>query len=285
MDTKVFLGKYFSFFVLAVFSLPFILISDSSFVTAEELAAADEGVPLPAQPRLPENIEPFDNGTGLTSNVDPVNGAPPWNPRTCPSGAYAQGIIESLPYLAGNDVTLNDIAPVDTTYEIACSMPAIRDRLDGLGGAATVDACVNRLAQITDWPGCLHKKGDVAENCRYIADVRMYELGLPLFSDFNGCKRWRSCFAPGTKLAMADQSLKLVEDLSVGDKLWNPVTKKAMTVSRIIEGPEALPLVRISITNNSLNVTQGHAVVTRDGVKRAIEVKKGDYVRIDAGKV
>jgi hypothetical protein len=88
----------------------------------------------------------------------------------------------------------------------------------------------------------------------------------------------RGCFAPGTKIMLGDKSHKPIEEIAAGDLLWNPLLKKAVRVNRVIEGPEALPYVKIVAGSALLKLSQGHAVHTKNGIKKAIDIKKGDLL-------
>ena len=74
------------------------------------------------------------------------------------------------------------------------------------------------------------------------------------------CIRVGSCFAPETKITMADGSEMEISKLSVGDMVWNPVLKKPARVKKILEGPEAKPLIEFGYGDVTVKVTTGHPV-------------------------
>ena len=86
------------------------------------------------------------------------------------------------------------------------------------------------------------------------------------------------CFPPGVKIAMADGSLRNIEDVRAGDHVRNAKTGAPVKVSRVIEGPEALPLIRFGFEGTTVTTSQAHPVLTAAGLKPANELKKGDTV-------
>lgn len=93
------------------------------------------------------------------------------------------------------------------------------------------------------------------------------------------CVRWnKGCFAPGTMIKMADGSSKAVEQIAAGDLVWNPVAKKGVSVERIIESEEKLPLIAFGYADIKLRVNQNHPVLTRSGVKKASALSLDDSV-------
>lgn len=98
-----------------------------------------------------------------------------------------------------------------------------------------------------------------------------YSCGV--IRDFEGC------FPPGVEIALdADGTTKKVEDIAVGDKLWNPVLKTQVAVERVIEGPEVLPIIAVEFSSNLVRMTQGHPVKTKSGVKAAKSLTLEDKV-------
>ena len=93
-----------------------------------------------------------------------------------------------------------------------------------------------------------------------------------------GCLRVEGCFAPGVKITMADGSLRKIEDVRAGDMVRNAKTGAPVKVSKVIEGPEALPLIRFGFDGTTVTTSQAHPVLTATGLKPANELKKGDTV-------
>jgi hypothetical protein len=93
-----------------------------------------------------------------------------------------------------------------------------------------------------------------------------------------GCYRDIGCFAPGVKITMADGSLRKIEDMRAGDAVRNAKTGAPVKVRQVIEGPEALPLIRFGFEGTTVTTSQAHPVLTAAGPKPANELKKGDTV-------
>lgn len=74
-------------------------------------------------------------------------------------------------------------------------------------------------------------------------------------------RRTKSCFPPETKIQMGNGTTKQIEDVRTGDKVWNPVKGREMTVGRMLRGPEKIPLVEIRYGTTVVHVTQKHPMV------------------------
>ena len=77
---------------------------------------------------------------------------------------------------------------------------------------------------------------------------------------------------------MADGSLRKIEDVRAGDMVRNAKTVAAVRVGKVIEGPEALPLIRFGFDGATLTTSQAHPVLTAVGLTPANQLKKGDTV-------
>ena len=77
---------------------------------------------------------------------------------------------------------------------------------------------------------------------------------------------------------MADGSLRKIEDVRAGDMVRNAKTGAPVKVGKVIEGPEALPLIRFGFDGTTVTTSQAHPVLTAAGLKPANELKKGDTV-------
>ena len=93
-----------------------------------------------------------------------------------------------------------------------------------------------------------------------------------------GCFRAEGCFPPGVKITMADGSLRNIEDVRAGDMVRNAKTGAPVKVGKVIEGPEALPLIRFGFEGTTVTTSQAHPVLTAAGLKPANQLKKGDTV-------
>ena len=92
------------------------------------------------------------------------------------------------------------------------------------------------------------------------------------------CYRLDGCFAPGVKITMADGSRRNIEDVRAADMVRNAKTGAPVKVGRVIEGPEALPLIRFGFEGATVTTSQAHPVLTAAGLKPANELKKGDTI-------
>ena len=92
------------------------------------------------------------------------------------------------------------------------------------------------------------------------------------------------CFAEGTKIKLADGSLKRAEEIVKGDMVFNPIAKKAVRVKHVIDSPEHAPLMKLAIGNVTLRVTQTHPMLTQAGLKRANELTLDDQVQGEDGQ-
>jgi len=93
-----------------------------------------------------------------------------------------------------------------------------------------------------------------------------------------GCYRASGCFAPGVKITMADGSLRNIEYVRAGDMVRNAKTGASVKVAKVIEGPEALPLIHFGFDGAAVTTSQAHPVLTAAGLKPANQLKKGDTV-------
>lgn len=91
--------------------------------------------------------------------------------------------------------------------------------------------------------------------------------------------RYIGCFDPETDITLANKTSKKVKDISVGDEVWNPVTKRTARVKDILESVEKQGMVVIEAGALNLKVTQGHPVlVASKGNVVASTLKVGDHL-------
>ena len=87
------------------------------------------------------------------------------------------------------------------------------------------------------------------------------------------------CFPPGVHVATdGNGGTKLVEDVAVGDFLWNPILGRSAKVLRVVEGGESLPLVSFGFGQTTLSTSQQHPVLTDRGIKMAKNLTLADSV-------
>jgi hypothetical protein len=69
------------------------------------------------------------------------------------------------------------------------------------------------------------------------------------------------CFAPETKIKMADGSEKPIARIQAGDLVWNPVTREGVRVKYPTVGPEKIAMWELGYADKAVIVTQDHPVV------------------------
>lgn len=90
------------------------------------------------------------------------------------------------------------------------------------------------------------------------------------------------CFAQGTKIRMADGSLKTVENIRKGDLVKTPDGGQVSV--REVQVQEDCQVIGIKLAGGRvLSVTDGHAVATMDGVFPAFRLKEGQEVLTEDG--
>lgn len=86
------------------------------------------------------------------------------------------------------------------------------------------------------------------------------------------------CLAGGTRIMMADGSLKIVEDIQIGEKIMS-ANMQTLTVEYNTIGREEKASVRLKDSkHHSLLVTAAHPVLTPNGVVLAGKLKTGDKI-------
>ena len=101
------------------------------------------------------------------------------------------------------------------------------------------------------------------------------KCNLYSFDPANGCRRSAGpvgqrnqdgCFDPDAKITMADGSTRAIKFIRAGDKVFNPMTKKSMTVETVIKGPEKKPLYLVEHNKGATLVTSKHPFVLKSGL-------------------
>lgn len=90
--------------------------------------------------------------------------------------------------------------------------------------------------------------------------------------------RDKGCFAPSTKIRMANGSEKEVQEIRSGDYVWNPHYRMGLRVKKVAKGPEKKSLFAVFLGKQRLDVTQDHPFYTGRGWVQAIELQPGDLV-------
>lgn len=111
------------------------------------------------------------------------------------------------------------------------------------------------------------------------------------FDPNNGCQNvgvvgvrgGMGCFAEDTQILLENGRKVPIKDLRAGDRIWNPILKKAVTVSKIVEGNESQALFRVTQGSKTVRVTEGHPFFTQLGLLSAKELKAGDWIQSQEG--
>lgn len=106
------------------------------------------------------------------------------------------------------------------------------------------------------------------------------------FNPFDNCSGGKigsrsgscGCFAPETKIWMADGSKQAIRDIREGDYVYNPILKKPVRVKEVIKGPEKVELFAIGYGEDKVVVTGTHPFPTRTGMKAAYQLELGEEV-------
>ncbi len=92
------------------------------------------------------------------------------------------------------------------------------------------------------------------------------------------------CFVPKTQILMEPGKYVSIDQIRKGDRVLDPVTHSEIAVTRVIAGPEKEALYRFDLENSEVTVTNGHPMVTLEGLKPAREVKLTDKLLLSDGK-
>lgn len=93
-----------------------------------------------------------------------------------------------------------------------------------------------------------------------------------------------SCLAAGTQIRLSDGQLEAVEQLDQTDRVLADTDGLQLSIMDLSLGVEDVPMIRLEDSlGHSLLLTEGHPVVTLDGLKRADALTLGDMVRTEAG--
>lgn len=113
--------------------------------------------------------------------------------------------------------------------------------------------------------------------------VPLIEKGDPgKFKVIQEIEVYLDCFAQGTKIRMADGSLKTVENICKGDLVKTPDGGQVSV--REVQVQEDCQVIGIKLAGGrALSVTDGHAVATTDGVFPAFRLKEGQEVLTEDG--
>lgn len=92
------------------------------------------------------------------------------------------------------------------------------------------------------------------------------------------------CFHSRTKIKLADGRDMPIAFLQVDDKVWNPITKKAVAIKRIIAGPEKPGFYEVSSNGRQVRVTEKHPFETKEGLRTADQLTSESYILGEDGR-
>jgi hypothetical protein len=120
-----------------------------------------------------------------------------------------------------------------------------------------------------------------------------YQCGLYIgFDPENDCQNVgtvgtrgsEGCFAKDTQIRLHDGRDIAIQDLKAGDKVWNPLLKRAVSVAKVVRGPENKPLYTVTQADRTVRVTESHPFVTPLGLIPASQLRAGDLIQSADGR-
>ncbi len=165
-------------------------------------------------------------------------------------------------------------------------------KLSGKDAGDMTDAWVYQEAHkygITQKKVCFNLDDDKSID---LNDEHYFEKGHFYAYSVNTCRRQFlmardncGCVSEDTKILMGDgKTEKRIDQIAEGDKVWNPVLKKAMPIHHLSRGPEKVPLLTIKTAGDELNATGNHPFPTRSGMKTAFQLEVGEEIQLASGR-
>ncbi|NBV51157.1 hypothetical protein EBR78_08075, partial [bacterium] len=90
--------------------------------------------------------------------------------------------------------------------------------------------------------------------------------------------RDKGCFAPATKVQMANGSQKEVQHIRENDYVFNPHYGTGVRVRKVVKGPEKKPLYAVILGSKQIEVTEDHPFFTQRGWVQTLDLKPGDQL-------
>ncbi|MEY2986783.1 MAG: hypothetical protein RJB13_304 [Pseudomonadota bacterium] len=97
------------------------------------------------------------------------------------------------------------------------------------------------------------------------------------------CRNNDGCFDESTLIRMADGTDRKVTELSLGEFVYNPVTKMPAKIVKLTIGPEFKPLIQVTVDGKLVKVTDSHPFMTKRGWVQARDLTTQDLVRSGRG--
>lgn len=191
----------------------------------------------------------------LATSLKPV---PAWG-RALAVIASKTPTIDTTKYIGKGQQVGADYRFSTTQYISTASLPNI---LAGSVGYTEVVPQGGQNAMVATWDITI--KNSASSSCEAVATARPISRG-DVFADPSGC------FAPDTKITLADGKTVEVALLRKGDLVLNPITGKGQSVKKIIYGPETDRgmMEVVTTSGRSLIVTEGHPFMTKQGLAKA----------------
>ncbi len=107
-------------------------------------------------------------------------------------------------------------------------------------------------------------------------------LSLTRISGSPPGQRNGGCFSENTQIRLANGKDVSVQDLKLGDRVYNPVSKSAALVYGVVAGPEEKSMLRLGTNGRLVTITDEHPMLTRRGLLPARQVKPDDELFCEA---
>ena len=160
----------------------------------------------------------------------------------------------------GKPTTLNCLEPNDT-------------------GSENRGSCSTEYSQTFLTSSCtfaLHVVSDT-EGCETMTDIPAFQARCMENEEGDS-------FHGSTKVIMEDGSEKVIRDVRVGDKVWNPLLKVNSKVEEIISEDVVADLLEFKFGSSKIIVTNSHPLLTTRGYISAVAVKLGDELLMLGGQ-
>lgn len=118
-----------------------------------------------------------------------------------------------------------------------------------------------------------------AANCT----LALQETEAPFWVREDGSET-SGCFALGTRMTLANGASRVASLVTQGTELYNPLTKRAAKVTRVVIGPETIGMYVVGVGSGSVTVTSTHPFATSLGLKQAKELLPTDKILGEDGK-
>lgn len=105
----------------------------------------------------------------------------------------------------------------------------------------------------------------------------------PSYKKINPIKLFWGCFAKGTRIKMADNSLKAIEEINSGDEVMT-VDRGAVAVKDLVVGMEEMIICIETSSGSKIEVTEDHPMMTTEGMVLARNLNAGSILVMEYGE-